>query len=752
MKKQENKLSDNEKFLIPKSVEYICLLEDWFATAQKWTHIVQDKRDMAYYGTGGHEHWAIQAQCTAFSAIAIMATAPELNEARVGFNREYLLARAIQMLRYIIYTHKSGLLTCVSGQSWGHSWISSLGLERCSHGIAALRPWLTAEDMVGLQALMISESDYILGNYPVVGAIDNATGKNKPESNIWNGSMLYRTAMLFPDSQNVDKYREKASALMLNGISIPADAVGELLYAGKSLKDWHIGPNFTENYGLNHHGYLNIGYMVICLSNIAMLHFFCKDYGIAAPPELYHHALELWRIVKSHTFDDGRLWRIGGDTRVRYCYCQDYALPMWILASDLWNDNDANKFATNWLKQVSKEQQKNQEGGFLSERLASLARVSPLYYCRLEADRAVSLSLAGYWTRQNEINKSSELSFDLTAMDTWYDDFHGAAMISGKRLASWVWKAAQLPCGTVVPADRSDMAEWQWNLAGFIRGAGCMVKAEIVKSKIDRFEGGFISVGQYYWVATNNPAEGTDIERTALARIVFAVLPDDATVIVLQQAQAAKPVYLVETAGLYLNIPNDLYNDGKRTYHINGNNCVRAGAGGIEKPDAETIECGDRLCIDERINVQAIYGGSLMLRRPGVRHVNLHHNVPLSYSGEGANLYCDLVCLTYSNDFAFYEKDTQIYDIGAAIRIDGQPQVKLISSDNKSCKIIEVIGSDGNRYMLVANMGDSSTMVSLPVESIYAEVLYGITSADTLSGGEVEIESGETILLRLPTV
>src|SRR5690606_23469825 len=104
---------------------------------------------------------------------------------------------------------------------------------------------------------------------------------------------------------------------------------------GKTVADRYVGDNFFDSYALNHHGYLNVGYMVICLSNIAMLHFSYKLQGFKIPDALYHHAEELWSVIRKLTFDDGRLIRIGGDTRIRYCYCQDYILPVWMLAEDL---------------------------------------------------------------------------------------------------------------------------------------------------------------------------------------------------------------------------------------------------------------------------------------------------------------------------------------------------------------------------------------------------------------------------------
>jgi hypothetical protein len=731
------------------TANYIDRLADWYPTAAKWLHGVPGESDLAYYGTGGHEHWAIQANCTAFSALAVLATAPEVDE--TPLDRDALRGQALGMLRYLLGTHLSGRRVCVSGRAWGHSWISSLGLERAAHGIAALRPWLTEEDHAAMRAVLRSESDFLLEGYPVVGAIDAATGRNKPESNLWNGALLYRTALLYPEAPHAAVYREKATALLLNGLSIPADADADTPYAGRALRDWHVGPNFTENFGLHHHGYLNLGYMVISLSQIAMLHYFCRDYGLPAPPELYPHAAELWRLVKSLTFDDGRLWRIGGDTRVRYCYCQDYAVPLWVLARDLWGDADADRFAAGWLELVATEQTRNPDGAFLGERLASLAQVSPLYYCRLEGDRAGSLSMGAYWTRRFPADAAHPVPAGLATLPAWEDDFHGAAMVRGQRLASWTWQAAQRPTGTIVPADRSDLVEWGWNLAGRIRGAGCAVEADIEHSRIDAFPGGFVSRGSYRWVSSQNPAEGTDPEGTARTQLVFAVLPDDATVVVLQRAQTLKPVYLNEVAGLYLNIPNDLYNGGTRTYRMAGATRTLAGAGGAQEPVAETLDCGDRLEIEGRIAVQALYGGSLTLRRPGQRLVNLHHNVPLAFSGAGASLYCDLLCLPYVDAQAFYEKDVQLFDIGAVITIDGASPATLLSPAGAPEKILAVTGMDGRRYLLAANFGASETTIRLPDAARGAEGLSGARPLVSGTGVAVVLGAGEAVLLRVAT-
>lgn len=734
----------------PAPEDFLRPLEKWHATAVQLIHQVEDDPQLAYYGTGGHEHWAVQAHCTAFSAFAVMSTAPELDEKKVGISREQLRERALQMMRYILRAHQTGDRACISGKKWGHSWIAALGLERMAHGIAALRPWLTADDLALMRRVMISESDFILKGYPVGGAIDNATGKNKPESNIWNGSMLYRTASLYPDTPNAAKYREKATSLFLNGISIPSDASSGEMFSGKPLSKWHVGPNYTENFALNHHGYLNEGYMVICLSNIAMLHYFCRDYGINAPPELYHNAARLWQLVKTLTFPDGRLWRIGGDTRVRYCYCQDYALPAWVFVRDFLGDTDTDRFMSGWLKQVVLEQSASPDGAFLGERLADLAQVSPLYYCRLEGDRAETLSLAAWWLRRYP-DPGRTAANPVEPLKSWQDEFHGAQMVKGRRRsASWVWKAGELPSGQVAPSDRSDLVEWQWNLAGRISGAGCETLAGGARWQSWQFEGGFATCGSYEWTADKNPAEGSGADKIAAARTAYVALPDDATVVVLQRAETLRPVHINRVMGLYLNVPNDIYNGGKRNYRIDGVERQLTGAGSGPMSPKETIRCkGGTLEIDGRITVGAVYGDDgLTLYRPGRRQVNLAHNLPLAFSGRGGNLYCDVVCMAYNGQQKYYKAKELLYDIGAVIRIDGKVEARKRPEGGTMCRVLEIAGADGRHYLLAVNFDAGVASIEIPgIAYAAVKVCCGKADKSTSGGLTLSMDAGQVTLL-----
>src|SRR5690606_30295744 len=137
-------------------------------------------------------------------------------------------------------------------------------------------------DRAALRRVLTSEADWLCHHHRkgkhegVFGDPWNHTGKNVPESNIWDGCLLWRTAARYPDHPDADAWREQAHRFLINGVSVPADADDTRLVAGRPVRDRHAGANFFPHFALDHHGYLNVGYMAICHSNAAMLHFDLK--------------------------------------------------------------------------------------------------------------------------------------------------------------------------------------------------------------------------------------------------------------------------------------------------------------------------------------------------------------------------------------------------------------------------------------------------------------------------------------------
>lgn len=700
---------------------YLHRLERWPAAMRDHLYVLPADPDAACMGPGDHGHWSMQANNTAAAAFAVLAVDPQTDFARVGMSRDEMLAWALRMIRFNLRSHHAGGKAATDLQSWGHSWISVLCLERLGHAVDALGEMLPEEDRQLLHRVYVSESDWLLDHYEIVaGLVDN----NKPESNIWNGCMLHRTARQVPDAPRRQEYLEKGTQFLLNGISTPADAESAEIVAGRPLADWHVGANMYDNMACNHHRYLNVGYMGICLSNIAMMHFSCRANGWSVPEGLYHHARELWQLVKTCTFADGRLWRIGGDTRVRYCYCQDYAIPMWLLARDVWDDGSVDRFEHGWLDILGREARYTDDDTFLAARLTPLERVSPIYYVRLEGDRAVSLSMGAYYHRLLEqIGTAPASQQPVPVLRGWSDDYHGSLLARGEhRLASWTWRAASPPQGMCLPPEASSMGEWQGNLCPRICGLGAFNEARCGPRHHELFDGGFATCGRVVVHSHQPISEGEAAQDVAAIDLAFVALPDDRTCVVIQRAQTLGRVWLPEVKGLFYQMPNDVFNDMTRCYADEGGAVELRGCPG--QAEARSFD-GQWLNVDGRLSIVRVYGPPLTVHRPAERQIFIKPYTNRQHTDKaGGNLYVDEICLGGSDQRQAFDAGETLVDIGAVLLSGvaadetaayvGAAAPTRIVCEQPDQRGVQVIGADGKSYRVVADFG--ATRVQLEAD------------------------------------
>lgn len=676
---------------------YASLLAKWVAFSQKHLYYCPEREGLICYGAGEHGHWGVHTHQKAFSAFAVAAVTDGIDWASVGLTREQVLEQALGMLRYTLSTHLTGDFVCTDGAQWGHNWIYVLGVERMFHGIEAIDPYLTDSDRAMLKAMLLSECDFLLEEYPIVAGL---TQNNKPESNIWNGATLYRGAMMYPDAPNRERYIEKAQRFFANGISIESDEDSDEVVDGRRIGDLFVGANMFDSYATNHHGYMNVGYMVICLSNIAMLHFSMKARGVKADDIVYHHMYEQWKLINTCTFSDGRLLRIGGDSRARYCYCQDYALPMWALIEDVYGE-DCSALENGWLRILQAETGVNGDGSFLSNRFGAFEERSPVYYTRLETDRANVISMALYWHARYGLDaqKPHEL------LESWHDDYHGAAYVgTGNRYASFVWRASEKPQGLLTPKDESSLAEWRYNLSGRIEGVGRQNFDEVNDHREQMFAGGFLTCGSTIAYSDNFMAEGQLRETMARKHVAFAALPDESGVLCLQYADALNRTFVAQLRGIYWNVPNDIFNGRQRTFvHEHGTDFLR---GGDYAKQYETIDAGRWVNVDGKVGLASLT--PLTIVRPGKRQVEIKGRE------DSATLYAEEVCAPYSIRRRWYDRGENLIDVGYAMTLGCRHCTRALSDSLFAPKLagklraIGAKGKDGKIYVLIANFGAQS--------------------------------------------
>ncbi len=680
---------------------YAKLLKNWVVFSGKHLYTCPERPEFIAYGAGEHGHWGVHTHQKAFSAFAIAATSKDIDFSDTEITKELVLKQALAMLRYTLHTHLEGDFVCTDGQKWGHNWIYVLGIERMYHAIEAIEKYLTADDKALLKKVIISEAEFILNDYEIKAGLGGVTnmGKNvnKPESNIWNGAILYRAAALYPDAPNKDKYIEKAKKFFANGISIESDENSDEIVDGVRIGDVFVGANMFDTFACNHHRYLNIGYMTICLSNIAMLHFFLKGKGIKPSDMIYHNLKGQWKLIYSTTFSDGRLWRIGGDSRARYCYCQDYALPSWALIEDLYGE-DLSGFFDGWLEILQKETTANADGSFLSERFGHFERLSPVYYTRLESDRANVLSMVVYWHNKFGISGKSK-SDEIT---NWSDEFHGAAFVKGdNRLASFSWESAEKPQGMLLPADDSSLAEWRFNLNAKILGVGRKNIDEVQDKTVKTFDGGFITYGVSHSFSDDFLAEGQEKELMAQKFTAFAALPDNKTVLCVQYLKTLNRTFASEILGTYWNVPNDIFNGCTRTAYAQSGEYTLEG----KNKEYNKITLGEYVNFDNKIGLVSKIPLTLV-RRAG-------RQVVIRNRPNSATLYAEEICAPFVDECQWIDRGTVVVDTAFAMNIGTKQDTHRLKSDffTKDTDAIRMVGVNG--FTLVANVSDTETQIEI---------------------------------------
>lgn len=723
--------------------EYRRLLEHWVGSALPFLYVPPERPDIECYGTG-YDGWGVQTNQKAFSAFAVLAADPELDEERVGLSRDDLADHALRMLRFSLASHTAGGYHCTDGGAWGHTWISALGIERMMHAVDELGETLSDNDSTLLQTVLLSECDWLVDSYMrstngEPGAVQaGLTANNDPESNLWNGSLLHRTAMMYPEAPRAAEYREQGTTFLLAGISTPQDERSDEVVDGVRVGDRFVGANFFPSFALNHHGYLNVGYMVICLSQVAMAHFAWKRRGIAPPEALYRRVPQLWNVVRSFTFPDGRLGRIGGATRARYCYCQDYAVPTWILAADYLGEVSTATLESAWLRTLRREIAAGDGASFLSARLSRMAEVSPTYYTRLESDRACSLSMALCWRRhfENEWRadriKRDEVTAntahaggsgaqgaagdggasDVSAL-TWSDDYHGATFVRGpRRFASWTWRAAELPQGLCVPTGSSDMAEWRWNLAGRLLGVGARNVCELIDHGHQVFDGGFVNAGRVRVRSEGNLAEGEADKLVAVETIAFAALPDDATVLGIQFATAVNRAFFRSVKGVHLIIPNDVFNGSRRVYYTDAGSIEAAPAAAAPVAGPAVLDAASSwINVDDKLTLSIPSGDNLRVVRPAERQITIRDK-PF----EIGSLAADELCSPVVADTRAYSDGQPVLDVGFVVRVGEDHETaerrEAAGADRvlrgEGFRGVLATGRDGREYLLLLGVADSA--------------------------------------------
>lgn len=687
------------------------MLQRWVSAAEPLWYFPPGAEHLACFGSG-YIHWGIQSNLNVAAALATLAD--QSDEAEANTYRE----RALATLRFVLETHATGHRRGANGGQWGRSWISVLGLERGMHGLWRLQPYFNDQDHELLRQVLLDEARWLLhegrrGQHLDVHADPwGQTGKNSPESNIWNGCFLWRISQMFPEDAEANAFAQRAHDYLINGVSIAADATDSSLVAGKPVSERHVGANFFPHYALDHHSYLNVGYMVICVSNAAMLHFDCRTRGFEAPESLHHHQADLWQVLRRMIFPDGRLCRIGGDSRVRFSYCQEYLVPSLLYAYDQLGDAHAPTLLAKLVEKMQQEQQAGDDGTFYAARMKPMELNNPHYYARLESDRADVLAMLLNYAPLLPAEQSPDDSFEASAAGTWEQPEHGAMLDRNPhRIASFAWRAHRRPQAMAQPPDTSDLTDWSSNLCPFVRFLGDggetvdkVRHCRLLTHSQTMLEGGFVTCGSIQEGVDLTIDEGAQITDVAVSHIAFAALPDGQTCVGLQRVVMVddRMAFVQELKSLHLNLANDIFNSyNRRLTTAQGEQTLRWPP---ERDMVMPLE-SSWAHVEAGLGVTAIYGGDLVVDRSVLRR-----------GGRYRSLAVEQLCMTAANTLKQCRPGDVLIDAGFAVLSDVTSQ-QTATFEAKPLELpgeqrgVEVVGLDDRRYQIIADFAKSEARV-----------------------------------------
>jgi hypothetical protein len=703
------------------AVRAAALLAQWAGAVERYWHGVIGDPSMGCYGPG-YIHWGVQSNWNYAAAMATLAGFPGLAGVVTAPEASHWRERALSALRFVLATHVTGDRRGNDGHQWGHSWISMLGIERGMHGAALLADDLTEADRAAARRVVVSEASWLLHHAHrgdtsgIVAGRWNESGCNVPESNIWSGALLWRAAQLYPRAEGAAAWMERAHTYFINGVSVPADAEDQTVLVGKPVAERYVGANYFPNYALDHHGYLNVGYMVICVSNAAMPYSDMRRAGLAVPETLMHHQTDLWQVLRRMIFGNGRLARIGGDSRVRYSYCQEYLLPALLFAADALGDPHALDLAEGQLSLIEHEMEGSDDGTFYGRRMGHLRESNPHYFTRLESDRAVALSMLVNYLPLVAEREAPHAEFEHAAAGGWVEPEHGAVLHrSPARFASFAWRARGLTQGLCLPPNdvtAIHMTEWARNLAPVVRFLGDAGDDDgkhrrLIRHHIESYAGGFATCGIVMEGVDIVVDEGAHCTDQATTHLAFVALPDGQTCVGLQLVIAAQDRlgYLIELKGLHLNVANDCFNDFQRSFV---GDCGEVIVTSPPDHDETLTTASTWLAVEGAVGVVLVYGSDgLVIDRAAVRR-----------GGRYRSLYVEELCSSVAHGLRLTEPGEVLIDIGFVLLSGGAAREAALVQGGQLAlagdlvRGIWVVGRDGVRYEVVADFAEGKAAVT----------------------------------------
>ena len=292
---------------------------------------------------------------------------------------------------------------------------------------------------------------------------------------------------------------------------------------------------------------------------------------------------------------------------------------------------------------------------------------------------------------------------------SWADQEYGAALHrSPTRFASFAWRAYGLTQGLCLPPDRSDLAEWEQNLAGEVlfvnepHPGG--PKRSIVRHAVREFAGGFLTSATIIEGARVQLAEGWIGNELGRHYLVFIALPDDRTVVGIQLCRGANVRTLVRRVkGMRLNVPNDLYNGFQREIETASGRTRLARA---TQDEAMAFD-GRWATIDGRLSVVGLYGApTLTVDRSRAQR-----------GGETSSINVEQICFGHRGGTPFLAEPNEVLlDCAWLVATTDAATTRTLADRNAAARVetghdavraIVVVDVNGQRHIIALNASEA---------------------------------------------
>jgi hypothetical protein len=200
-------------------------------------------------------------------ANAVMIRTGIYDPSIAGLPESEALVRTEMAVRGVALTHR---INRTNGFIWGQglarrqSWQAAYWASQAAE--AAWMLWDEMSDgtkeavakMVEYEANGLM--DYKVPYWKSPNGHTNTPGDTKAEENAWNSRLLVAAQAMMPGHPNVERWRLKASELMVSSYSRPSDLTSTAMVDGRPVKDWLNGYNTFDdgivvNHGITHPGY-----------------------------------------------------------------------------------------------------------------------------------------------------------------------------------------------------------------------------------------------------------------------------------------------------------------------------------------------------------------------------------------------------------------------------------------------------------------------------------------------------------------